>query len=505
MVALCLCEIENLSRDKHVESKFVPRLDEGSNPSRSTLHININMKNLFKIGAGLCCFLFLSCAQSGSGLLFDGINHSKWTFSGHTEVSEGILNLSDAGAQAILKNGQYKDFTLSLELRTTKGGKGAIWFHTDQGLSKGYSVAINNDRDDPVWWRMSGSLLSVRNLTKSFVKENDWFTMDITVQGKAINVFINGFPVVEYIEPATPFRNGDFASSLLSSGTFALISEGTGTIQFRSISVTALDSKETDIQAQLAEAIDEQTDPIIRLHQEDFPVLDYHIHLKGGMNKEETAGWSRKTGINYAIAPNCGVGFPITDDAGVLAYLDSMRSQPFILVMQAEGREWVTTFSQEVRDEFDYVFTDAMTFSDHKGRRTRIWIPEETHIDNEQQYMDLIVDRICSVLQEPMDVYVNSCFIPAQMQDRYDAFWTEVRQDKFIDALKKSGKALEINNRYRIPNKSIIQKAKAAGVKFTFGTNNAGANDMGKMEYAIQMKAECGLTAQDMYKPKIKI
>jgi len=78
-------------------------------------------------------------------------------------------------------------------------------------------------------------------------------------------------------------------------------------------------------------------------------------------------------------------------------------------------------------------------------------------------------------------------------------------QIKFIDALAKSGKALEINNRYKLPNKSIILKAKVAGVKFTFGTNNGGADDLGKMEYAIRMKEECGITAQDMYKPKIKI
>ena len=90
------------------------------------------------------------------------------------------------------------------------------------------------------------------------------------------------------------------------------------------------------------------------------------------------------------------------------------------------------------------------------------------------------------------------------MQDRYDEFWTEARMDKFVAALAQSGKALEINNRYHIPNKAVIQKAKAAGVKFTFGTNNAVA-DLGLMEYAIQMKQECGITAKDMFKPKIKI
>ena len=45
-----------------------------------------------------------------------------------------------------------------------------------------------------------------------------------------------------------------------------------------------------------------------------------------------------------------------------------MRTQPFILAMQAEGREWVTTFSEAARNSFDYVFTDAMKILDQKGR-----------------------------------------------------------------------------------------------------------------------------------------
>jgi hypothetical protein len=430
----------------------------------------------------------------------------KWATTGEVSLSNGAIVLSGPDARAILKGGRYKNFTLSLELRTTQGGKGAVRFHTDASLTKGYCVAINNDRDDPVWWKMSGSLVAVRNLTKSFVRENEWFTLDITVRGQAVTVGINGSPVVEYIEPSAPFRTGDHAAALLSEGTFALESEGEGTIEIKRINVETIDPKEAaaGIPAQLAEATDEQTDHIIRLHQEDFPVLDYHVHLKGGLTNEGAALQSRQTGINYAIAPNCGIGFPITDDAGVLNFLNEMRSEPFILAMQAEGREWIETFSPEVRDEFDYVFTDALTFTDGKGRRSRIWIAEETWIEDEQQYMDLIVDRICGVLQEPMDIYVNPCFLPPQMEDRYDEFWTEKRMNRFVDALAHSGKALEINARYKIPNQAIIQKAKAAGVKFTFGTNNAEA-EVGKLEYCVRMKEACGLKAEDMYKPKIKI
>ncbi|GHV03743.1 hypothetical protein FACS189416_0650 [Bacteroidia bacterium] len=462
------------------------------------------MKSVSVLVAGLCCVLLASCAQSGSGTLFDGTNSNKWNTTGQVSVADGVLTLQGADAQAILKNGKYKDFRLSVELQTTSGGKGAIWFHTTPTLDKGYRIAINNDRADPVWWKMSGSLVSVRNLTKSFVKENDWFKLVIAVEGQAITVQINDSPVVEYIEPAAPYRSETNHAALLSEGTFALVSEGSGSILIKSITVTVTDPNVLGPKDQPASANDEQTDPIIRLHQEDFPVLDYHVHLKGGLTKEQAAIQSRKTGINYSIAPNCGIGFPVTNDAQVLAFLDTMRTQPFILAMQAEGREWITTFSQGVRDEFDYVFTDALTFTDNKGRRSRIWIPEETWIENEQQYMDLIVDKICGVLQEPMDIYVNPCYLPPQMQDRYDEFWTEARQQKFIDALVKSGKALEINELYNIPNKAILQKAKAAGVKFTFGSNNVTPN-VSDLAYSLRMKKELGLTPQDMYKPKIKI
>ena len=43
---------------------------------------------------------------------------------------------------------------------------------------------------------MTGSLVSVRNLTKSFVKENEWFKMNIRVEGRLIRVRINGETVV---------------------------------------------------------------------------------------------------------------------------------------------------------------------------------------------------------------------------------------------------------------------------------------------------------------------
>ena len=446
-------------------------------------------------------FIFLaltSCNVDNSPKqLFDGESIDKWQIAGDVTVDNGVLLLND-GAALTLKSGSYIDFELNVKARTVGNGKGYIAFHTNSP-DNGYKVALNNDLESSQWWTKTGSLLSVRNLTKSVVNTNEWFDLDIRVEGKAITVSLNGSKVVEYIEPASPYRTSNHATKLLSSGKFAIQSTE-GTIEFESIEVTPLSST-ADTALQQTLAIDETTDHIIKLHQENFPVLDYHVHLKG-LSAEEAANQARKYGINYALAPNCGVGFPITNDKEVLEYIEDMKGQPFIQAMQGEGREWPQTFSAEIREMFDYVFTDALTFTDTKGRRTRLWIPEEVFIEDEQQYMDLIVQKIVDVMQEPMDVYVNPNFLPDVMNDRYDEFWTDERMDKVIDALVKTEKALEINHRYEIPNKAFILKAKDAGLKFTFGTNNA-EGDFGKMEYCIKMKEECGLTAEDMYKPNM--
>lgn len=455
-----------------------------------------------KILVTFCTTVFILASCTGNkttSLLFDGQNSDQWSTQGHISVNEGILQLNE-GASMVLKKGNYTNFELRVTARTVDNGKGAIAFHTDDTMEKGYQVALNNDAGSAQWWTKTGSLLGVRNLTKSIVKKNEWFEMVIRVEGMAITVKLNGETVVEYIQPASPYRTADNATQLLSSGKIALKNDE-GILEIQSMSVTPL-SEKIDRTKQQSEAIDETTDAIIRLHQENFPVLDYHVHLKG-ITAEQAAAQSRRYGINYALAPNCGVGFPITSDEEVIDYLKVMEGQPFIQAMQGEGREWPETFSKEVRDRFDYVFTDALTFTDTKGRRTRLWIPEEVFIEDEDQYMDLIVEKIEDVMEEPMDVYVNPNFLPDVMNDRYDAFWTNERMDKVIAAMVSTGKALEINHRYKIPHKAFILKAKEAGLKFTFGTNNADG-DFGKMAYCFQMKEECGITAADMYKPTIK-
>lgn len=240
--------------------------------------------------------------------------------------------------------------------------------------------------------------------------------------------------------------------------------------------------------------------------KETFPITDLHVHLKGKLTIEDAAKKSVAENIQYGIAVNCGVGFPIHNDSQIDSVLATFKGYPqFFVAMQAEGREWVNTFSKESREKFDYVFTDCMTFTDEKGRRNRIWMKDETWIDDEQQFMDYMVNTLVTILNtEPVNIYVNSTFLPAQMADRYDLFWTPERMDKVIKAARDNNIAIEINNRYKIPSAEFIKRGKAAGVKFTVGTNNADENFTGA-EYALAMIEECGLKQSDFYLPVKKV
>jgi hypothetical protein len=236
--------------------------------------------------------------------------------------------------------------------------------------------------------------------------------------------------------------------------------------------------------------------------QPDFPLVDYHVHLKGDLTFEKAVEHSKQAGIKYGIAVNCGVGFPTQTDSAAMAWLESMKGSPFFLAMQAEGREWVKTFSPAVIARFDYVFTDAMTYTNASGKRVRLWIPEEVSVPDEQAFMDDLVDRIVTILNtEPIDIYVNPTFLPECIASDYNRLWTRDRMLKVIHAAARNGIAIEINNRYRIPSEKFIRLAKQQGVMFAFGTNNTDSN-MGDLDYCLLMKKRIGLTRSDMFEVK---
>ena len=354
----------------------------------------------------------------------------------------------------------------------------------------------------------SGSLLHVRNLYRAIENEAEWAPLEIAVRGKNISVKVNGQDVVCYTEPDQPWRLPQYAKMLLGHGSVSISAEK-GNVSFRGMKLTKL-APDAVNPCDTLPPLDENTDKAIRLQQNDFPVIDWHVHLKGGLTAEMAHAMSMNYGINYGVAPNAGaggVGRMLANDEEVYAYYNEVKDLPFLRGVQGEGRKWTQTFSPEALGIFEYLFTDAMTIIDHKGRISRIYRPEEAIFDgiDKQRYMDHLVDQTVLILtNEPADIYANPTYLPDEMQADYDRYWTPERVDRVLDVLVEYKIALEINPRYGIPSFDIIRRAKERGIKFTFGTNNVDA-DFGRLEYAVEAIDACGLTPDDIWFPSMSI
>lgn len=398
----------------------------------------------------------------------------------------------------------YQNFTLQGQAYTEKDAEATLLFHTDG--ESGYEVLFHNGEIDGS--RKTGSLSSIRNLYRSLAEDNEWFDFEVSVRGKNIAIQINGTDVVCYTEPSQPYRIAEYSKRLLGQGDI-LLQGKQGTVKFRNLQITPLDENACNENDTLP-AIDEQNDAIIRLQQQNFPVIDYHVHLKGGLTKEMAHAMSMNYGINYGVAPNAGeggVGRMLANNQEVYEYYEEVKPLPFLCGVQGEGRKWTATFSQEALGTFDYLFTDAMTIMDHKNRNSRIYRAEEVHYDGvtKDEYMEQIVDQTVKILtNEPADIFANPTYIPEDMQADYDQYWTDERINRVLDVMKEHNIALEINPRYMIPSLKIIRMAKERGLKFVFGTNNVDAN-FGKLEYCIEAIKECGITIDDLWFPSMSI
>ncbi|WP_423128308.1 DUF1080 domain-containing protein [Gaoshiqia sp. Z1-71] len=459
-----------------------------------------------------------SCKNNNTGKwvdLFNGKDLSGWVAMEHPAsftVENGAIVCSGPRAHLYytgkLQNGIFRNFELKTLVMTAPGANSGIFFHSKEQEHgwplKGYEVQVNNSHEgsgDYKELKKTGSLYGIRNVYYQTASDNEWFEMHLKVIENHVEIRVNGVKVVDYIQPDEPYRPDNDKYKIFDRGRIALQAHDEhSTTYFKDIKIRTL----PDGQQLEPYAGKEWDTRMTRLHMANFPVIDFHVHLKGGLTIEEACENSTKLGINYGIAPNCGLKFPVTDDESLYAYMDTVKKQPIFRGMQAEGREWITLFSPEAVAEFDYVFTDAMTWTDQKGRRMRLWIPEEVFADDEQAFMDELVSKIEAIVsQEPIDIHVNPTFLPDVIAGKYDELWTDARIDRFVKVLSDNHVALEINSRYKIPSEKILRKAKEAGVKFTFGTNNTD-NDLGRLDYSLEMAERLGLTYKDMFMPRPK-
>ncbi|MEO5563210.1 MAG: DUF1080 domain-containing protein [Chitinophagaceae bacterium] len=162
--------------------------------------------------------------------LFDGKTLNNWKASENPstfKVDSGMIIVHGPRAHLFydgeIMNHDFKNFELKALVMTTPGSNSGIFIHTtyqDKGWpSRGYEVQVDNSHTD---WRRTGSLYEVANVKEVYVKDYEWFTEHIIVQGKRITIKINDKIVVDYTEPDGVENMEGRKEKHLSSGTIAL-------------------------------------------------------------------------------------------------------------------------------------------------------------------------------------------------------------------------------------------------------------------------------------------
>lgn len=183
-------------------------------------------------------------SKDGFISLFDGKSLEGWKVGENADsfsVKDGMIIANGPCAHLFyvgdVENHNFTNFHFKADVKTTKGSNSGLYFHTkfqESGWpSIGYEVQVNQTHGDP---KKSSGLYGVKDVFKTPVKDGEWYTQEIIVQGKRIITKINGKTMVDFTEP-----DGVTGGRKLSSGTFAIQAHDPNSlVMFKNIMVKPL-------------------------------------------------------------------------------------------------------------------------------------------------------------------------------------------------------------------------------------------------------------------------
>jgi hypothetical protein len=166
--------------------------------------------------------------EAGFVPLMDGKTFQGWKTStenpGTWKIEDGAFVCRGPRSHLFyVGDGQpFKNFELKVEVMTSPGSNGGIYFHTRYQETNwpkaGFETQVNNTHTD---WKKTGSVYDVASVGFAAAEDNKWWTQHIIVEGSTVTVKVDGKTVVQYKEPPGAQPGKDFERKL-GSGTFAL-------------------------------------------------------------------------------------------------------------------------------------------------------------------------------------------------------------------------------------------------------------------------------------------
>lgn len=249
--------------------------------------------------------------------------------------------------------------------------------------------------------------------------------------------------------------------------------------------------------------------PLVVNHQnsinDDFPLMDLHVHLTDKFPIDHLMEISKKTNVQFGIVENPGER--VNDDKSLMKFIDDLRPYPVYVGLQPMSPGWSSFFSQEAISKLDYILMDPQTVPHGNGYNETLYIWNyDTYIDDIDAFMKAYMDRTMKVLDndEPLTTLGWPLFLPVCIAREYYDIWTDERMQQIISAAKARNVNIEINDLAHTPHERFIMMAKEQGLKFTFGSDTRDKK-AGRLDYCRQVAKKCKLTREDFYVPARKL
>ena len=198
----------------------------------------------------LCALTTVAFAQEGWKPLFNGKDLDGWKANEKPEtfaVKDGVLVVKGDRSHLFYvgKDGKadFKNFELRLEILTKPNSNSGVYIHTafqpDGWPAKGYEIQVNNTyAKDP---KKTAGVYGIKDNMTAPAKDDEWFTMHITVKDRSITTKVNDKVISEWTEPEGWEPPKNFAGRKLSGGTIALQGHDPGSeVHYRKIEIKPL-------------------------------------------------------------------------------------------------------------------------------------------------------------------------------------------------------------------------------------------------------------------------
>jgi histidinol phosphatase-like PHP family hydrolase len=231
----------------------------------------------------------------------------------------------------------------------------------------------------------------------------------------------------------------------------------------------------------------------------NFELLDLHVHTTDQFTIENILEIGKKNQVKFGVVDH-PISWALKDDADLKNYIEKLRKYPVYIGLQPTYLGWSKNYSKELLAQVDYILMDPQMVPMGNGDSWRIW-EFDTYIDDTEDFMKRYMDYSMDVLtKEPINIFGWPLFLPVCIARDYYKLWTEERMQQIISAAKARNIAIEINDMSHTPHEEFILKAKAQGLKFTFGSDSRNIN-VGRLAYCKRIAEKCNLTAEDFYVP----